>query len=69
MPACARDGALASNITDNGNSSLEASFSQDLNSDGTTGLVTSSIESAGSTTLTKAADAYFINYGSSRRCG
>ena len=44
--------------------SLEASFSQDLNGDGTIGLTSASIESAGSTTLTQVADAYFINYGS-----
>ena len=45
--------------------SLEASFSQNLNGDGTIGLTTASIESAGSTTLTQVADSYFINYGSS----
>jgi len=38
--------------------SLEASFSQDLNGDGTTGLISSVIESSGTTTLTATADRY-----------
>ena len=36
---------------------------QDLNGDGTTGLTTTPIEAIGSTTLTKVADFYFVNYG------
>jgi hypothetical protein len=44
--------------------SLEASFQQDLNSDGTVGLVTTPIESHGVTTLTQVADTYFLYAGS-----
>jgi hypothetical protein len=45
--------------------SLETPFGQNLNGDGTTGVTTAPLESAGSTTLTQVADSYFINYGSS----
>ena len=38
---------------------LETAFGQDLNGDGTTGVTTASIESVGSTTLTKVADSVF----------
>jgi hypothetical protein len=36
---------------------------RDLNGDGTTGAVTTSIETGGNTTLTRVADSYFFNYG------
>jgi hypothetical protein len=45
--------------------SLETSFNQNLNSDGIIGPTVTPIESSGSTTLTKVADSYFMNYGSS----
>jgi Tryptophan-rich Synechocystis species C-terminal domain/Leishmanolysin len=44
--------------------SLEVPFGQNLNGDGTTGVTTAPIESAGSTTLPQVADSYFVNYGS-----
>ena len=40
--------------------SLETTFHQDFNSDGTTGVVTSAIESFGSTTLAKVANTYSL---------
>ena len=40
--------------------SLETSFDQDLNSDGTTGAVTRVIETAGASFLTQVADRYYI---------
>jgi serralysin len=40
--------------------SLETSFHQDLNGDGVIGLVTTVIESAGSTSLTQVANQYFL---------
>ena len=40
--------------------SLEQSFGQDLNSDGRIGPVTTNIETAGSTTVAKVADSYFL---------
>jgi serralysin len=40
--------------------SLEPSFQQDLNGDGTTGLVTSVIETFGSTKLVRVEDQYFM---------
>ena len=43
--------------------SFESALHQDLNGDGTTGVTTASIEAIGSTTLTKVADSYFVNYG------
>ena len=42
---------------------FESTMHQDLNGDGTTGVTTTSIEAIGSTTLTKVADSYFVNYG------
>ena len=45
--------------------SLETTFSQNLNGDGTLGPITTPIETVGPTTLTKVADSYFMNYGSS----
>ncbi len=44
---------------------FETTVGRDLNGDGTTGVVTSAIESTGNTTLTRVADSYFFNYGSS----
>ncbi len=44
--------------------SYETRFAQDLNADGTTGVVTSTIENVGATGLVKAADTYWLNaYG------
>ena len=43
---------------------FEATLHQDLNNDGTIGPVTTTIETAGATSLTKVADSYFFNYGS-----
>src|SRR4029077_311298 len=40
--------------------SLETTFHQDFNSDGTTGLVTTAIEALGSTTLAQVANTYFL---------
>jgi hypothetical protein len=40
--------------------SLESSFHQDLNGDGTTGLATTTIESSGATSLTQVGDNYFL---------
>ena len=49
--------------------SLETSFQQDLNGDGTIGPTTTVIESAGSTSLTQVADqVYLYNSGGSRPC-
>ena len=42
----------------------ESSLHQDLNGDGTIGPITTTIESVGSTSLTKVADSYFFNYAS-----
>ena len=42
----------------------ESALHQDLNGDSTTGPTTTTIETAGSTTLTKVADSYFFNYAS-----
>ena len=42
---------------------LETSFAQDLNSDGTTGLVTTEIEVSGSTSLSAVADRFFVEDG------
>ena len=42
----------------------ESALHQDLNGDSTTGPTTATIETAGSTTLTKVADSYFFNYAS-----
>ena len=43
--------------------SYENTVHQDLNGDLTIGVVTSVVESSGATILTKAADSYFVNYG------
>ena len=43
--------------------SYENTVHQDLNGDRTIGAVTSVVESSGATILTKAADSYFVNYG------
>jgi hypothetical protein len=42
---------------------FETTVGRDLNGDGTTGVVTTSIETGGNTTLTRVADSYFFNYG------
>ena len=42
---------------------VESALHQDLNGDGTTGVTTASIEAIGSTSLTRVADSYFMNYG------
>jgi hypothetical protein len=42
----------------------ESALHQDLNGDSTTGPTTTTIERAGSTTLTQVADSYFFNYAS-----
>ena len=42
----------------------ESALHQDLNGDSTTGPTTATIETAGSTTLTKVANSYFFNYAS-----
>ena len=44
--------------------SLEASFQQDLNGDGTIGLTTTVIELAGSTSLTQVADQIYLDNSS-----
>ena len=44
--------------------SLETSFQQDLNGDGTIGLTTTVIESAGSTSLTQVADQIYLDNSS-----
>jgi serralysin len=46
-----------------GMESLEPSFNQDFNNDGTTGVVSTAIEAAGSTKLAKVADFYFMYQG------
>lgn len=46
--------------------SYETVVGANLNGDGVTGVVTSSIELGGNTTLTKAADSYFFNYATTR---
>src|SRR5258705_7655404 len=43
--------------------SLEATFQQDLNSDGTTGVVSTAIETTGTAKLAKVADFYFLYQG------
>src|SRR6185437_6923092 len=43
---------------------LEPTFNQDLNGDGTIGLVTTAIQTDGSTTLTQGLNQYFIDSGS-----
>ena len=40
--------------------SMEAGFAQDLNTDGTVGVVTAAVETAGFTSLTKVANGYFL---------
>ncbi|SEP23731.1 Leishmanolysin [Rhodospirillales bacterium URHD0017] len=45
--------------------SYESVVGRDLNSDGQVGPIVSAIENTGNTTLTKAADSYFINWGGS----
>lgn len=42
---------------------LEATFQQDLNSDGTTGVVSTAIDSVGTAKLAKVADFYFLYQG------
>src|SRR6185437_14201876 len=42
---------------------LESTFNQDLNGDGTIGLVTTAIQTDGSTTLSQVADQYSLNGG------
>jgi serralysin len=44
--------------------SLETTFGQDFNRDGTTGVVSSNIETAGTTKLARVADLYFMYQGS-----
>ncbi|MBI2736184.1 MAG: hypothetical protein HYX38_06485 [Rhodospirillales bacterium] len=55
---------VSASSTISGNSavlqSAESVLHQDLNADGTTGLVTTAIESAGATVLAKIADGYFL---------
>ena len=43
--------------------SLEATFQQDFNADGTTGLKTTTIETAGATRLDQVANEFFLQDG------
>jgi serralysin len=56
------NGAVVSGFS-YGIESLEASFNQNFNGDGTTGVVSTAIESSGSTKLSRVADFYFMYQG------